>query len=183
MTSFFTPVSCATVLAGGWDSRENRGTGEKPSPGALGTCKAGSIWRGRVKEASPRTWAYLKLPEGPNDNWSLSDFSCLSEMMEFCFLSAHCSIWGKKGGSGTICPADTQPRQTSTPQREPAAMSPGSCRRRTLRSRTSWLRTTKLLGQTRSRFVSPPVSELRSVSQLRDVAGSSLAGYDIRRKT
>lgn len=75
--------------------------------GALGMYKAASIWRGRAKEASPKTRAYLKLLEVPKDERSLSDFSYLSEMVEFCFISLHCSIWGMKGGPGTICPADT----------------------------------------------------------------------------
>jgi len=85
-------VSCTTVVTGGQDSGEKRGTGEKPSSGALGTYKADSIWRGHVKEASPKTWLYLKLLDVPNDNWSLSDLFCLSAMTEFCFISLHCSV-------------------------------------------------------------------------------------------
>lgn len=60
---------------GGWDGRENRGTGEKPCSGPLGTYKADSVWKGHVKEASPKTWEYLKLLKVPGDNWSLSVFS------------------------------------------------------------------------------------------------------------
>lgn len=76
---------------GGWDGRENRGTGKKPCSGALGTYKADSVWRGRVKEASPKRWEYLRLLKLPGDNWSLSVFSYHSDMVRV--LSYVCPLF------------------------------------------------------------------------------------------
>lgn len=57
----------------GWQGKQRNG--EKPCLGPLGTYKADSVWKGHVKEASPKTWEYLKLLKVPRDNWSLSVFS------------------------------------------------------------------------------------------------------------
>lgn len=108
----FTWVSCTTVFTPTWDIRENRKR-EKASSGVLGMYKTDSIWRGQLKETSPKTWAYLKLLEVANGSRSISDFSYLSEMLSFVsFLPTIQAGEGKEGLALIVL-------QTQKPDRSP----------------------------------------------------------------